>query len=589
MQRKKTAKSASSSTLFKRSKLPPGTLSSSNQLILSPSLQAIISSHTHPQQPKPPKKENSRSHDGISGKSICVKEFSSKTPITLVTKNISPKGLSRGPISLVPCRPPTDKPLGKMEASTSSKERVGEGVDIVKELTAEASSGSKGPSRGALASKLQSQGPGQVKEPAAESSSKTLSKALAEDPVKGAGKASETTSKGPPETKPSNKGAEVNKSQVKGSESNKTQVKGSESNKTQVKGSETTKTPVKGSETTKTPVKGSEATKTPVKGTDMKGKVLEKSESSSKKSCMEKKTPGKESPIENKGLTRSRAGKAMDRSKNKTTLESGSDGITSPAAASDSGKQQPSPGSPSSSEETSSPERSDRDHHQKTSPFQQQQQQLQQDEKKVWRSSPPSHGISPPSLPSVASALLCSETLPGLLPKHHSSPPTSSVSSATAATTPTAATAATALSALAEPAAHSLLSLSVSAGPFVPPPTTAPSPSTNKPELPSQQQEKKLDSVDSSSTSSSGINSMDGLECGEEHKCLDSASDGEGSPSPTHHHAPCNTSKPLASNSPDSKRKWRTETVEEYQCRKKARHADMNYTLDFSEFTVLSV
>ena len=81
--------------------------------------------------------------------------------------------------------------------------------------------------------------------------------------------------------------------------------------------------------------------------------------------------------------------------------------------------------------------------------------------------------------------------------------------------------------------------------------------------------------------SGSEVESLPGtLDC-TERKSLDSASgsDKEDSPAPRQR-----TGKTCQSSSPDSKRKWRTESNEEYERRKKVRHADMVYTLDFSEW-----
>lgn len=87
---------------------------------------------------------------------------------------------------------------------------------------------------------------------------------------------------------------------------------------------------------------------------------------------------------------------------------------------------------------------------------------------------------------------------------------------------------------------------------------------------------------------SSEANSLELEECAEQ-KSLDSGSgsgsEKESSPLPRDRTNPA--SKCHLSYSPESKKKWRAqnqETNEECEKRKKARHADMNYTLDFCEF-----
>lgn len=100
----------------------------------------------------------------------------------------------------------------------------------------------------------------------------------------------------------------------------------------------------------------------------------------------------------------------------------------------------------------------------------------------------------------------------------------------------------------------------------------------------------KLEDMDSSPISSK-VNSPD-LNSGHV-KSLDSVSgfgsgsgsgsEREGSPSP---HETSMSSTKLLSGSPEGKRKWRPqdeESREEYEKRKKARHAEMNYTIDFSK------
>lgn len=213
--------------------------------------------------------------------------------------------------------------------------------------------------------------------------------------------------------------------------------------------------------------------------------------------------------------------------------------------------------------------------------------------------SPVPNASSAQDTPSPATALVCSESLPGLVLKTLT---TSLPPSYTAA-----------LSLLAEPAAQSLLSLSTSTPALTAPYLhTSPSsgsalmltgPSDHAPQgtpgggeqAPEHEEKKedlsKRDEADEMDVSPvcSEVNSM---ELDSVHtKSLDSvsgfgsgsgsASEREGSPLPHER-----TSK-IPSGSPEGKRKWRPcdeESREEYERRKIARHAEMNFTLDFGEF-----
>ena len=223
---------------------------------------------------------------------------------------------------------------------------------------------------------------------------------------------------------------------------------------------------------------------------------------------------------------------------------------------------------------------------------------------------------------SPSTTLLCSERLPG--PSVKQAPPTSSP--------PLSSLPATSL-AIAEPAAQSLLSLST-ATPLANAPTSpfllSSGAQTSSPESlhakalddsPHNPQEeegnKEQDDKDDEERASSGEDdsrskdnsilkqeeveeedlvretkyegenhTLDELECAE-HKSIDSlsASEKENSPTPNTNLKRSNSlPKARQSSTPDGKRKWRDyETSEEYERRKKARHADMNYLLDFSK------
>ena len=85
-----------------------------------------------------------------------------------------------------------------------------------------------------------------------------------------------------------------------------------------------------------------------------------------------------------------------------------------------------------------------------------------------------------------------------------------------------------------------------------------------------------LNSVELDSTHTKSSDSVSGFGSGS-----GSASEREGSPL-LHERSPSKGS----SHSPEGKRKWRPhdeESREEYEKRKKARHSEMNYTLDFSK------
>jgi hypothetical protein len=94
----------------------------------------------------------------------------------------------------------------------------------------------------------------------------------------------------------------------------------------------------------------------------------------------------------------------------------------------------------------------------------------------------------------------------------------------------------------------------------------------------------KLDGMEASG---SEMESLPGTSECAEHKSLDSAgsgSDKEDTPAP--HSTSSPASKSCHSSSPDGKRKWRRherESSEEYQRRKRLRHAKMVYTVDFSK------
>lgn len=84
--------------------------------------------------------------------------------------------------------------------------------------------------------------------------------------------------------------------------------------------------------------------------------------------------------------------------------------------------------------------------------------------------------------------------------------------------------------------------------------------------------------------SGSEVDSLAALECAEQ-KSLDSASGSDKEDSPVPHEKTSPASKSCQSSSPDSKRKWHRheESSEEYEGRKRVRHAGMVYTVDFSE------